>query len=138
MEIEKIKYRKGFKYQLAEIFAIQTDIKTGYDSDYEFLILAGSGILTIRAGYAWDGPSGPAIDTRNFMRASLVHDAFYQLMRVGVIGNNYRKKADYELYRMCREDGMTFIRAKWCYLALRLAAGNAASPESVKKILEAP
>ena len=40
-----------------------------------------SGCLQIAAGYAWDGASGPTIDTRNSMIASLVHDALYQLIR---------------------------------------------------------
>jgi hypothetical protein len=35
-----------------------------------------NGSLLIRSGYAWDGVSGPlTLDTRNVMRASLVHDA---------------------------------------------------------------
>ena len=37
--------------------------------------------LYISKGYSWDGPSGPAIDTPDWIKASLVHDALYQLIR---------------------------------------------------------
>jgi hypothetical protein len=30
--------------------------------------------LNILEEYCWDGASGPAIDTQNFMRGSLLHD----------------------------------------------------------------
>ena len=58
-----IQYKAGYKYQLTKDHTEQLAIKperlilTGY------LKLTPNGVLTIRAGYAWDGPSGPAIDT---------------------------------------------------------------------------
>ena len=60
-------------------------------------------------GYGRDGPSGPTLDTRDFIRGSLVHDALYQLMREGLL--------DHSIHR---EDGMTALRAWWVYQGVRL------------------
>ena len=93
----------------------------------------------MKKGYAWDGPSGPTIDTRNFMRGSLVHDALYQLMREEHLDKEtYRKPADQLLRDMCREDGMWSIRAWWVYLAVRWWADPAADPANKKPIIKAP
>ena len=84
------------------------------------------GLLTAKKGYEWDGPSGPAIDTANFMRGSLFHDLLYQLMREGYIPRSFRKKADQVMRELCLADGMSKIRAWWVYTAVRVGAGNAA------------
>lgn len=82
-----------------------------------------AGHLTIFKGYCWDGGSGPAIDTANFMRASLIHDALYQLMREGVIDRKkFRKRADQIMREIALEDGMSNIRARWIYCAVRIGA----------------
>ena len=104
----------------------------------DFLELNTEGTLTIKNGYAWDGPSGPTIDTPNFMRGSLVHDALYQLLRNKLIDQKWRDEADEELGRICLEDGMSKIRARWVYIAVRKWGKVAASPESRKKIHVAP
>ena len=64
--------------------------------------------------YAWDGPSGPTIDTKNSLRASLVHDIFYQAIRNGVIPDSYRRLADKEFRLILKEDEMSFIR-RWIW-----------------------
>jgi len=67
-------------------------------------------------GYAPDGPSGPTLDTANFMRGSLVHDTLYQLMREGLLNHNLpREAADRILQSLYREDGMLALRAWWVY-----------------------
>ena len=79
-------------------------------------------------GYAWDGPSGPAIDTKNFMRGSLVHDACYQLMREGLLPQDKRKPSDVLLWLICLDDGMSRTRADYVYHAVRTFAGRSARP----------
>jgi len=49
---------------------------------HPYLKLDGDGQFEFSKGYAWDGPSGSTVDTLNFMRGSLVHDALYQLIRM--------------------------------------------------------
>jgi hypothetical protein len=139
MAIAQIRYRSGYKYQLTEAYSVkvsvipQEPIKTG------FVALGTDGTLAIRRGYAWDGPSGPTIDTKNFMRGSLVHDALYQLMRdAGLSKDQWRDEADLELKRICLEDGMTRLRAWWVHRGARLGGDPSASPESSKEIETAP
>jgi len=87
-----IKYKAGFKYQLYEDYSIRLGnvqlkkfpLKRICKDRY--LSLSPKGLLRIRTGYSWDGPSGLTIDTKNFMRGSLAHDAMYQLMREALLG----------------------------------------------------
>ena len=132
-----IRYRDGYEYQLVETCVVQIEIRPASDIVTELIKLNRDGMLAIMAGYAWDGPSGPAIDTKNFMRGSLVHDALYQLMREGHLDpDQWRLKADKELARICKEDGMSSIRAAWVYAGVRFGGGRSATGE--KPIIEAP
>lgn len=132
-----IQYRAGYKYQLACGFLVQTSIR-GFAGGNEWVGITREGRLSIREGYAWDGPSGPAIDTRNFMRASLIHDALYQLIREGVILQSARRAADELLRATCLEDGMSRIRAWWVYHAVRWKGGPSADPSNERPVLTAP
>ena len=104
-------YRKitRFKYQLTEDYEIDVEI-TGGKIDTRSYSLSPNGILIIKKYYAWDGPSGPTIDTRNFMRGSLVHDCLYQMLRREEL-KGYRDHADLLLKKICKEDGMSSFRA---------------------------
>ena len=137
--MECIAYRGGYKYQLNQSYSIQTEIKPEEAVDTPYLSLSLDGFLTIKKGYAWDGPSGPTIDTLNFMRGSLVHDAFYQLMRERFLDNKkWREPADRLLQNHCKEDGMSTIRAWWVYLGVRFGGGSAADPANAKPVIRAP
>ena len=156
--MDTIKYRDGYRYQLAETYGIMVDIqhKDTFDVNTEYVDLNCKGLLWIKAGYAWDGPSGPTkwiCDRtpkwlrnwilKTILRGSLVHDALYQLIRQGYLNSfddciDYREKADKELKRICLEDGMSKIRAWWVYRGVRRFAKFAALPKNKKKILEAP
>ena len=133
---QRIKYRAGYKYQLAETYQVAVPIFPSEPIASEFISLGRDGALTIAKGYAWNGPSGPAADTKNFMRGSLVHDALYQLMREGRLDAAlWRDHADVLLRDMCVEDGMSKIRAWWVYTALQ-RFGSVAFDRA--EILEAP
>lgn len=134
----KIRYRAGYKYQLAETFRVRVRIRPPATIETEFITLTKRGLLFVKHGYAWDGPSGPAVDTPDFMRASLAHDALYQLLRQGYLDGSCRILADRELRRICRQDGMSWFRASYVYLGVRLGARYAADPADKKKVAEAP
>ena len=138
MAKSQIKYRSGYKYQLVESYEVKVHLTPAEDIDTEYMNLTVAGLLTVKKGYAWDGPSGPTIDTKTFMRGSLVHDALYQLMRTKHLEQKWRAQADLELKRICREDGMCRIRAWYVHRAVQKGAGSAASPESRKKVYCAP
>ena len=134
-----IRYRTDYKYQLAENYAIDVPVLPNADIKTDFIELDIIGQLTIKKGYAWDGPSGPVIDTDENMRASLVHDALYQLMRQQHLSTRTWRKAADEVFRdLCKQDGVSGYRANIWYKALRRFGKPAASPEGKKKIRKAP
>jgi len=125
-----LKYKKGYKYQLANDLKIETGITSRFFIDTHFIEMEPKGDLLIKKDYCWDGPSGPTIDTDNFMRGSLVHDALYQLMRNGELPIDCRDQADQLLRKICQEDGMSWMRAWWVYRALYRFGESSALPES--------
>lgn len=136
--MERIRYRKGFKYQLHDTHEHKLKVNPNKKISTGFMSIGLDGVLTIRFSYAWDGPSGPTWDTESSMRGSLVHDALYQLLRMQLLPASYRKAADNELLYICIADGMWKWRAKAWYKSVRKLAGPAANPKSIKQIKSAP
>jgi len=154
--VDQIAYRSGYKYQLAVNYLvalpqfnglIQSEIKTKYISLTKY---GDTWVLVILAGYAWDGATG-AFD---FMRPSLVHDALYQLMRMGfLVEETHRIVADQILRETFLEDRDAVIeasghfvyvrkkaarvRAGYIYIAVRQFAKGAATSDP-KEIQYAP
>lgn len=134
-----IHYKKGYKYQLEADYSVFVGINASRGGiNTQWLYLSESGWLTIRKGYAWDGPSGPTIDTKDTLRGSLIHDAIYQLMRLGLLSQSYRDEADDLLRRICIEDGMNPARAKLWYMGVRMFAEPYARYGTERGVLIAP
>jgi len=132
---------KEYKYQLMSDYRYQTAIKVKKDVIINgFIILSSLGLLTISKGYAWDGPSGPTIDTKTFMKGSLVHDALYQLMRMKLLPISHKDYADRILQRICKDDGMCTFRAWYVYWGVRIFAKSATTKpqEGDTQLIEAP
>ncbi|MGQ9844544.1 MAG: DUF1353 domain-containing protein, partial [Spirochaetota bacterium] len=138
----KIFFRKlnKYKYQLMQDYSYKTTIVLQNDASVpDFVTLRNNGFLEIYKGYAWDGPSGPTIDTKDFMRGSLVHDALYQLIREEKIERKFKEDADKLLQKICREDGMSRFRAWYVYWAVRLFGKAQKNPnDDNQQIIEAP
>lgn len=134
--MEAIRYREGYKYQLADPYWIQTDIMGKEYRIDGYIRLNDTGILYIYRGYAWDGASGPTYDSKSSMRASLIHDALYQLMGEYPELMKWRLYADDLLYKICREDGMWPFRAYLWKKAVNWFGEDAA--EKGDTILTAP
>ena len=130
-----IKYKDGFKYQLDEDYEIQTDI-IDYNIHSKYFALYPTGDLIIREGYAWDGASG-AIDTKNFMRPSLVHDVFCQMINEGYLPQHEQIKADELLIELCQQNKMWGIRRWWVLTAVRFHMTRKKEFKS-KPVLTAP
>jgi len=138
MPNKKIAYKKGYKYQLKEDFSIQIRILPDEDIETEYINLSCKGILLIKNGYAWDGPSGPTFDTKSFMRGSLVHDALYQLIRLEKLKPEDRILADSELKDICIRDGMNRVYASIVYRSVRYFGKPATDPAKEHEIETAP
>ena len=130
-----MKYKAGFKYRLEVSEWTQLRLNPEKDIETDYAFLSRDGLLTIHAGYAWDGPSGPALDTLDVMTPSLVHDCLYQLMSEGELPRSFKKAADKELGRLMKARGVGYIRRViWC-LGVRIGGASHLKPT---KVLEAP
>jgi hypothetical protein len=132
-----VKYRAGYKYQLYEDETFITGIY-GKEVYSEYISLFANGALVCRKGYAWDGASGPTWDTPSSMRASLIHDAGYQLMREGLLPLDYKVVFDGLFYLKLLDDGMSRVRAYIWYKAVLWFAKGSTLPEHDRPILSAP
>ena len=139
MTTDCIRYKGGYKYQLVEQYKVYTPIYPTTLIALPLVQLNLAGLLTIQSGYAWDGPSGPTVDTVTFMRGSLIHDALYQLMRHNLLDHTlYREPADRFLQECCRADGMSQLRSWWVYWGARLGGTASTRAKNQKPIQIAP
>ena len=139
MSKQFIEYRDGYKYQLSSDYSIKISVKPKAVIDGEFIKLDKNGNLTVAGGYAWDGPSGPVVDTKDNIRASLVHDALYQLMRNKQLSaKEHKDRADKLFKKICIEDGVPKISAQVYYLGLKLGGKPSTEPRNKKKVQRAP
>lgn len=116
MESVRVEYRRmpAYKYQTVKPLVFMTDICPSENIQHPYFLLQMDGILTVNTGYAWDGASGPAIDTKAFIRGSLAHDVFYQMHQLRLpLPLDWKDRADNLLVRLTYEDGMSKIRCWW-------------------------
>ena len=109
-----------YKFKVEENFSIELPFKI---PDFEHPYASSKdGILSVKRGYAWDGASGPIINTRDTLVASLVHDVLYQAMRLNLIksSKDNRKIADKNFFEILKMNGVNSIRRKVWYFAVRL------------------
>lgn len=133
-----INYRniKGYRYQT--MAPIEIDVSNYFPTENMcidgFICLEG-GLLKLNKGYAWDGPSGPVIHTKNWIKPSLAHDAMYQLIRNRCFKDieSARKKSDDLMYKLLLDGGMSRLRSWYSYKAVRIFGKNAIKSETNKK-----
>ena len=116
-----MKYTKyKYKFKVEENFSIELAFKIP-DFEHQYASLKDD-ILSVKRGYAWDGASGPIINTRDTLVASLVHDVLYQAMRLSLIKSSKenRKIADKNFFEILKMNGVNSIRRKVWYFAVRL------------------
>ena len=116
-----MKYSKyKYKFKVEENFSIELPFKIP-DFVHPYASLK-DGILSVKRGYAWDGASGPIINTRDTLVASLVHDVLYQAMRLNLIkpSKENRKIADKNFFEILKMNCVNSIRRKVWYFAVRL------------------
>lgn len=105
-----------YKYEMIRSRTVYTSWH-GSTLDCAFFHLNVLGLMTIKKGYRWDGPSGPTVDTASFMRSSAVHDCFFQALRQDLIIHNLREEffesANEDLEAISIEDGMLETRAEY-------------------------
>jgi len=137
VESKSIRYSDGTKYQLRSDCWLDTGI-LGYDVKTKFIRLFPNGFMRLKDGYAWDGASGPTIDTKPSMRSSAGHDALYKLCRLGLLPADLHKVFDSLLERWSLEDGMWTLRAKLWERVLNRFGRNNLWPSKERPVKVAP
>jgi hypothetical protein len=132
----QIHYRGGYKYQLRSDTRFFTAI-VGQEASNQFIQLYPHGQLDVFKGYSWDGSTG-AIDTKESMRASLAHDALYQLMHERLLPSHFKSAADAFYWELCILDGMSKARAWWRRKAIVRFGSTEAAPTDNKPEYRAP
>jgi hypothetical protein len=134
--LDLLKYRSGYKYQTLERirFNLPEEFLPHY-ADTPFITLWDC-TLTLAAGYAYDGPSGPTKDSKCSMRAAAFHDAGYQLIREGHIPRTLKPLIDDLFHEQLIADGMGKFRA-WAWHRAVKKCGESATIRN-KDILVAP
>ena len=131
-----MKYRKGFKYQIAEELILQTSFRPESNIYSDFCCLTMTGELLLRRGFAWDGASGPVVDRKSNMIAGAGHDGLYRLMRKGLLDHNLWPEADAMFAKWLKDNGAWALTIKIDSLGLKIANGAAANPSNIAKIYE--
>ena len=126
----------GFRYQVEEDFIIIIeDFRPDTTIINEFFEFYTDGTLLIKRGFAWDGPSGPTIDTKNGHVAAIVHDVFYRCIRKGYLPLSIKPISDKIFYKLLRKKGMFVLRAYLWYLGVKLFGMKACTtPSRIIKI----
>lgn len=114
----QLAYTEGWKYRTERPYTISTPLR-GWSVATDWAQLLADGTLVVPRGYCWDGASGPTLDTKATMVASLVHDVFYQMMREGLLPEGIKPQADVLLGEVLRAD----TPARWRFLRTPRAWG---------------
>lgn len=130
--MSKIKYKHGFKFYLAEDFSLRIDDLPDANVLGMYKLQMAHQTLTICKGYMWD----KGFRDKRFIRAQLVQEAMYQLIRLGYLPYEWRSKINTIYYGLMVEDGVpkpvAWMLKKWADVF-----GNVASNKS-RKVLFAP
>jgi hypothetical protein len=130
-------YTNGHKYQARNAMVYWTGICPGCDIITDLIILKRNGWMFVDKYFAWDGPSGPAIDTRTNMKASHAHDALAALMRKGLLPMSMICASNDVLRRIMIRDGALPVRANM-YKAVLDRTSYWANPKNQKPFCVAP
>ncbi len=145
MNLEYFLRNQKYKYETHKDYSYHTDFLGDLEiiSDY---IVVRDGYISAKAGYAWDGSSIPG---KRFMQritfgkydpdryckeASLVHDAFYQLMRLEHLSRIYKISIDRVYELMCIDGGRRVIIAEAKLKRARIKASNWSGKKKVRKL----
>ena len=132
-----VTYQKIWRYKLKKDFCID------YQKEFGLALTLRSNLsephftlsdtqLCAKEGYAWDGASGPVVQTKNSVRATLVHDIMCQAMASNrsIRTRKNRRTADRIFLRILKADGMSWPRRQIWYRAVRMFGGKRTKAEN--------
>lgn len=133
-----VAYSAGYKYQTKTDYYSATPIKPPREILTTFVCLGKNGHMLIRRHYAWNGASGPTVDSLSSIRASLEHDALYQLMQEGELNRAFKGEVDKYFKSLLIQDGMSSVRASLWDAGLALFGHHATTEDAIAPVCYAP
>ena len=130
-------YVDGYQYQARNNMIYFTGIYPKIDIISNLIVLRQDGWMWVSKFFAWDGASGPAIDTKSNIRGSHAHDACAALMRLGLIPMDCRFASNTLIRRLMIDDGASKVRAT-AYKATLDQTSFWCNPKNSKIIKVAP
>jgi len=130
------RYKSGYKFQLADDMTIETGIK-GHTVVTDYLILTIHGLLCIKKGYAWDGATAFP-DFRWIIRGSAIHDAGFQLVRLGHLDRRHIVTFNRLLEKCCKEDRAPWGMPAIVYQGVKRFGNGATLPSAERQVQVAP
>jgi len=138
---KRIEHKK-YKYQTTVEVVLYVGI-FGHSIETAYFKLTRDGVLLIKAGYMWDGCSGPTWDTKNTMLAGLGHDCLYQILRESLLisrsapdyarrFDELRLQGDQLFKQWLADDGVCWLRRYIYYRGVRIIGRRFALPEVLK------
>jgi len=130
-------YKAGYLYQLTRPLVAKLDITLEKEIRTDYLLITVDGWLIMSKSYAWNGATScPDFDW--IIRGSAIHDAGYQLIRLGLLDPSHRNMFDKLLEKHCKEDDAWFGAARIVYIAVDKFGGSAIKPKSEPKEQASP
>ena len=143
------------EYQVVKLFAIQTPIFPEEPIVTDFYILHKDGLLELKVGYVWNGGDWPAVNTRNMIYGSVIHDPFCQMLRAGQLDWQWRIAVNRFFVAVLKSIGTILIkrgpsylvkarlailnrRCKWVYKGIDKLGPNPRKPYVPKQLMMIP
>lgn len=105
-------YTQGYKYRVEADYTNFIPVFPDSDIITPFYEIHTDGRIVVRAGYAWDGSSGPTVDCPADMAPSLEHDVCAQAMREERLDRKWENTTDDWYAKHCKLNGMDAARAR--------------------------
>ena len=114
-----------WRYELCENYTLEFATKYGmalrenpsYDETLDgSLYTISERQLTAFRGFQWDGATGPTLQPKSSVRATLVHDVMCAAIARGILLGESRANADLIFREILKEDGMSKVRSSVWYL----------------------
>lgn len=126
-------------FQLTEPFQFKLEIAPLFDVESLWFDMDKKGRVNVKAGYVWDGASGPTIDTPSSIPASCGHDIGYKAIRLGYLDEVTAKPLiDRWFYERLLKDGMWDYRAFAWWRAVQQFGNRSCLPDAESKVRRAP
>lgn len=122
-----MKYKEGYWYRTEEVTECRIPFDCPEFSTDGVWVLKWGNLLITQPKYSWDGASFILFKwfgtPDKWKTPSLFHDAFYQAIRDGKLGREYRHEIDRFFQAQLRERGVSWVVSEIAFWCVRIG-GN--------------